>query len=101
MSCKVADNKGAVDDVVLGFDTLEEYVNLNTTFYFGCITGRVCNRIERGKLFSSLSLLQFLGQFELEGKSYEVTLNHGKHHLHGGKNVKALLYLINLFVGIQ
>jgi aldose 1-epimerase len=40
--------------------------------YFGCIVGRVANRIGKGT-------------FILEGEQYSVTLNRGTYHLHGGK----------------
>ncbi len=67
----VPDKAGKFDDVVLGFDNLDGYLKENP--YFGCITGRVCNRIANGK-------------FTLEGKEYSLALNNNnKHHLHGGK----------------
>lgn len=63
------DRDGKIDDVVLGFDSLEGYLKGHP--YFGCITGRVCNRIAHGK-------------FTLEGKEYQLAKNNGPHHLHGG-----------------
>lgn len=57
-------------DVVLGRDSLEEY--LNNEGYFGVIIGRNANRIENS-------------QFELDGKIYNVCANNGKNNLHGGK----------------
>lgn len=56
-------------DVVLGFDTLEEYLGDHP--YFGAMVGRVCNRIGRAS-------------FELEGRSYRLTANEGANQLHGG-----------------
>ncbi len=56
-------------DVVLGFDTLEEYMGSHP--YFGAMVGRVCNRIGKSR-------------FELEGKLYHITANEGLNHLHGG-----------------
>lgn len=64
------DRNGELGDIVLGFDTLEEYVERSP--FFGCLVGRFGNRIAGGK-------------FELKGKSYELALNNGKNHLHGGK----------------
>lgn len=56
-------------DVVLGYDTLEEYVK--TTDYYGATVGRVCNRIAYGR-------------FNLNGKDYQVSVNNGNNSLHGG-----------------
>ena len=69
-SIKTPDKKGNFNDIVLGFDTLDEYVNDNP--YFGCIAGRFANRIAGGK-------------FSLEGKTYQLAQNDGANHLHGGE----------------
>ena len=68
-SIKTPDKQGHIADVVLGFDSLEEYETKNP--YFGCLTGRFANRIARG-------------QFELAGKAYQLAQNDGLNHLHGG-----------------
>ncbi len=68
----VPDKNGKLDDVVLGFDTPEEYLTKNDP-YLGVIVGRYGNRIDEGK-------------FSLGGKSYHVTINDGTNHLHGGVN---------------
>src|ERR1700694_3408170 len=47
VSLKAPDRKGALADVVLGFDTLDEY--LASTRYFGVIAGRFANRIAKGR----------------------------------------------------
>lgn len=65
----VPDRDGALGDVVLGFDNLAQYERENP--YFGCITGRVANRIANGR-------------FTLDGQTYEVAVNNGPNHLHGG-----------------
>ena len=41
----VPDRAGKLADIALGFDTLAEYEEHNGGVYFGCITGRVANRI--------------------------------------------------------
>jgi len=75
-SLKVPDKSGKSADVVLGFDTLDEYVKGNKA-YFGAIIGRYANRIAGGK-------------FQLDGKTSSTPLNDGpdKDHpvntLHGG-----------------
>jgi aldose 1-epimerase len=65
----VPDRDGKLDDVTLGFDTLEGYLGSHP--FFGCITGRVANRIAKGK-------------FTLDGKEFKVATNNGPNHLHGG-----------------
>lgn len=69
MSIKVPDKEGNFGDIVLGYDTPEEYINGNP--YFGAIIGRCANRIANGK-------------FSLEGKEYSLCKNNGKNSLHGG-----------------
>ncbi|MEZ5978657.1 MAG: aldose epimerase family protein [Planctomycetota bacterium] len=68
-SLRVPDRDGRLGDVVLGYDTLDGY--LTSSPYFGCITGRYCNRIAKGR-------------FELDGKAYQLATNNGPNHLHGG-----------------
>lgn len=63
------DKNGNVEDIVLGFDSLKEY--LNDSPYFGAIVGRYGNRIGQAR-------------FTLDGKEYHVTPNDGPNHLHGG-----------------
>ncbi len=65
----VPNKNGEMIDVVLGYDTIEEYENNDG--YLGSTVGRFANRIGGGK-------------FTLNGKEYNVTLNDGKNHLHGG-----------------
>jgi aldose 1-epimerase len=66
----VPDRNGKVADVVLGYDSIDGYID--GTAYFGAIVGRYGNRIGKG-------------QFQLDGKQYQVTVNDGENHLHGGK----------------
>jgi aldose 1-epimerase len=65
----VKDKKGELRDMVLGYDTLEPYLERHP--YFGCTAGRYANRIAKGK-------------FTLEGKRYQLATNNGDNHLHGG-----------------
>jgi aldose 1-epimerase len=67
----VPDKYGKLDDVVLGFGSVEDYEKFNVLAYFGCITGRVAGRITHGK-------------FSLEGKEYQMVINNEPNHLHGG-----------------
>ncbi|CAN1351606.1 Galactose mutarotase [Linum perenne] len=69
-SLSVPDNDGNPADVVLGFDSVETYMEGNPCF-FGCIVGRVANRIKEGK-------------FSLDGVDYSLPINNGPNSLHGG-----------------
>jgi aldose 1-epimerase len=65
----VKDRDGQLADIVLGFDNIKQYETENP--YFGCIAGRVANRIAGGA-------------FALDGKTYTLAVNNGPNHLHGG-----------------
>ena len=70
ISFKMPDRTGAVREITLGFDTLDEYLAGHP--YFGAIIGRFANRIARGK-------------FELDGVEYTLACNEKNiNHLHGG-----------------
>ena len=66
----VPDKNGKPVDVVLGYDTLEGYISGDC--YIGATVGRFANRIKNGC-------------FELNGEKYELCINNGPNHLHGGK----------------
>lgn len=68
-SVRVPDKDGNIENVVLGFDDLEQYKSGHP--FFGAIAGRYANRIANG-------------QFELNGEVYELATNDGENHLHGG-----------------
>jgi aldose 1-epimerase len=67
---RIPDRYGRPADVVLGFDDLTGYVEHKA--YFGATIGRVANRI-RG------------GAFQLDGERFELAVNDGPDHLHGGE----------------
>lgn len=66
----VPDKDGKLADVILGWDDAAGYQS-DDNQYFGCTTGRVCNRIAKGK-------------FKLDGKEYTLATNNDANHLHGG-----------------
>ena len=69
MSLLVPDRSGRRADVVLGFETPEEYAA--NPRYLGAIVGRCANRIANA-------------QFTLDGRTYRLAANAGANHLHGG-----------------
>lgn len=64
------DRNGVYEDVVLGYDSLNGYLDTKTP-YFGALIGRFGNRIAKGK-------------FSLDGKTYTLATNNIGNHLHGG-----------------
>nr|WP_290698974.1 aldose epimerase family protein [Halomonas sp. UBA3074] len=74
VSLKTPNLEGELDDIVLGFDSLDSYLSetyRNANPYFGAIIGRYGNRIAGG-------------QFSLNGETYSLATNDGSNHLHGG-----------------
>ncbi|MFW6061709.1 MAG: aldose epimerase family protein [Planctomycetota bacterium] len=65
----VPDREGVPADVVLGCDSVEDYLQADS--FFGALIGRFGNRIARGR-------------FALDGQTCHVTPNEGENHLHGG-----------------
>ena len=69
VSLEVPDRKGNFVDVVTGYDSLSGYIKDKA--FLGAIVGRYGNRIGKGK-------------FYLDGNKYQLTVNDGENHLHGG-----------------
>lgn len=69
-SIMVPDRTGAIADVVLGFDTLQGYIDTGD-YYIGGICGRYANRIAGAS-------------FRINGSAYKLTGNSSGHCLHGG-----------------
>lgn len=65
----VPDRSGRLEDVVLGFPRLEDYLAPHP--FFGAIAGRVAGRITGGR-------------FSLDGRNYPLHVNDAPNHLHGG-----------------
>lgn len=58
-------------DIVLGYQNLNDYID--NVFSFGSTIGRFANRIAKGR-------------FYFEGKEYQLEINNGENHLHGGSH---------------
>ncbi|MBT2757250.1 galactose mutarotase [Mesobacillus foraminis] len=63
------DQNGVLENVVLGFDSLDEY--LENSPFFGAVVGRVAGRISGA-------------EFELRNRVYQLAKNDNGNHLHGG-----------------
>lgn len=68
-SLKVKNKEGKFENIVLSYDSLENYIDNDP--YLGAIIGRVGNRIANGS-------------FTLNGETYTLEVNNGPNHLHGG-----------------
>ncbi len=69
VSILVPDREGRLRDVCLGYDTVNEYEHDGA--HFGAAVGRYANRIGKGR-------------FTLDGVDYQLAVNNGPNHLHGG-----------------
>ena len=65
----VPDKNGKMNDVVLGYDSLQKY--LKSGGVYGAVIGRYGNRIAKGK-------------FKVDGTEYQLAVNNGINSLHGG-----------------
>ncbi|CAL5016608.1 unnamed protein product [Urochloa decumbens] len=84
MSVVFPDSKGNLADVVLGKDTIADYVN--DEFYFGPITGRIAQRVARGR-------------FVLDGKVYHMYKNDGNNTIHGsGRGFSKSIWTVKEYV---
>ncbi len=68
-SLTMPDRSGKFEDIVLGYDKVDDYIKV--TPYFGCLVGRYGNRIGGAK-------------FTLDGQTYPLAANNGPNSLHGG-----------------
>lgn len=69
VSIYAPDRHGKFADVVAGFASIDEYIKGNP--YFGAICGRYANRIANGT-------------YSIDGVAYQLPVNNGPNHLHGG-----------------
>lgn len=69
-SLQIPDRNGRFDNVVLAYDSLQQYESSEA--YFGALVGRFANRIAAGR-------------FSLDGQDYQLAVNQSPNHLHGGE----------------
>lgn len=65
------DRRGNYEDIVLGYDHIDKYLNNEGERYLGAVVGRCANRISNGT-------------FTLNDMVYELPKNDGENTLHGG-----------------
>jgi len=82
VSMTAPDRNGKYEDVVLGFDSLSQYLKGNPA-YFGALIGRFGNRIAKGK-------------FSIDKVQYTLPVNNGENHLHGGKGFDKVFWDIEV-----
>ncbi len=71
MKLFVPDRNGVMGDVVLGYNTIEEYLDNRGERYLGAVCGRYANRIAKG-------------HFTIDGVEYSLPINNNGQSLHGG-----------------
>ena len=71
VSLWMPDCNNSYEDIVLGYDHINKYVNNDGERYLGAVVGRCANRISKGT-------------FSLNGVAYQLTKNDGENTLHGG-----------------
>jgi aldose 1-epimerase len=69
VSVVTPDKTGHRENIVAGFDNFNQYKQGHP--YFGCVIGRYANRIAKGA-------------FSIDGEHFQLDLNDGINHLHGG-----------------
>ena len=67
----IPDRRGSYEDIVLGYDHIDKYLNNAGERYLGAVVGRCANRISNGS-------------FTLKGVEYQLPKNDGENTLHGG-----------------
>ena len=81
------DCDGVIEEVTLCYNSLDELIS-NSNPYYGCAVGRFANRFKPIIIIHIRYLISIYrvadGQFTLEGIEYNLKMNNGKNHLHGG-----------------
>lgn len=80
ISLKTPDRQDKLDDITLGYDTLDDY--LKESAFFGALIGRFGNRIANGR-------------FSLNGHRYQLPQNNGNNCLHSGHGYHNCLWQVD------
>lgn len=65
------DKNGKYEDVAIGYENIDRYINNQGERFLGPVVGRYANRIAKGK-------------FSLDGREYQLPINNNGQCLHGG-----------------
>ncbi|MBE6303015.1 MAG: galactose mutarotase [Bacteroidales bacterium] len=71
LSIMVPDRNGNYANVIQAHDSIENHINNNPEPFLSTLVGRYGNRICKGK-------------FTIDGQEYQLAVNNGPNHLHGG-----------------
>ena len=71
LSIMVPDRNGNYANVIQSHDSIENHINNNPEPFLSTLVGRYGNRICKGK-------------FSIDGQEYQLAINNGPNHLHGG-----------------
>ena len=79
----VPDKHGNYDDIVVGYNSIDQYIHNKGERFLGCVVGRYANRIAAGK-------------FSLNGKEYQLPVNNNGQCLHGGlKGLDSVIFTLS------
>ena len=65
------DKNGKYEDIAIGYENIDRYINNSGERFLGCVVGRYANRIANG-------------QFDIDDVVYNVPVNNNGQSLHGG-----------------
>ncbi|MCL2097403.1 MAG: galactose mutarotase [Bacteroidales bacterium] len=83
VSLWVPDKHMNYDDIVVGYNSIEQYLHNKGERFLGCVVGRYANRIAKGK-------------FSLNGQEYKLPINNNGQCLHGGlRGLDSVIFTLN------
>jgi aldose 1-epimerase len=83
ISIWVPDKNGKYEDIAVGYENIDRYINNKGERFLGCVVGRYANRIAKG-------------QFEIDSVKYQLPINNNGQTLHGGlKGLDMVVWDVN------